>query len=386
MTNTTSAEHSWPRAVVSWLQSFWPAPVAVSQGERLRVVVGGGLGIGITALVCHALALPSPLTWIIAPMGASAVLMFGVPASPLAQPWAVVGGNTLSALVAVACVRLIGPPDLAVTAAVALAIGVMFWLRCLHPPGGATALLVAVSGVADPSVALVPVLLNSVLLVGVGITYNNLTRRPYPHRQVALVAPAGGSRQATESDIDAVLARYNQVLDVSRDDLRALVEQTQVLALDRRLAEVRCADIMSRNLTTVEFGTPLSEAWTLLDRRQIKALPVVDKGGHVVGIVTKADFLKAAGLDAYEGLAGRWRNFIQPAGSTRSDKPEVVGQIMTRRVRVTSAHRHLADLVPLLADSGHHHIPVIADGGKLVGMITQSDVVIALAGMGRAHP
>lgn len=380
MTTAPSVQPSWFNAAWAWLQSFWPAPVAVSAGERLRVVVGGGLGIGVTALVCHALALPSPLTWIIAPMGASAVLVFGVPASPLAQPWAVVGGNTLSALVAVACVRLVGPPDLAVAAAVALAMGAMLALRCLHPPGGATALLVAVSGVSDPSVALVPVLLNSVLLVGVGIAYNNLTRRPYPHRQVALASPVSAAGQATESDLDAVLARYNQVLDVSRDDLRALVEQTQVLALDRRLAEVRCADIMSRKLTTVEFGTPLGAAWALLDERRIKALPVVDKAGHVVGIVTKADFLKAAGLDAYEGLAGRWRHFIRASGDSHSDKPEVVGQIMTRRVRVTSAHRHLADLVPLLADSGHHHIPVIADGGKLVGMITQSDVVIALAG------
>ena len=102
--------------------------------------------------------------------------------------------------------------------------------------------------------------------------------------------------------------------------------------------------------------------------------------------MTKADFLQSAGLGAYEGMAGRWRSFLLATGGTHSDKPEVVGQIMTRRVRVTSAHRHLADLVPLLADSGHHHIPVIADGGKLVGMITQSDVVIALAGMGRAHP
>jgi CBS domain-containing membrane protein len=380
----THANPSWPHALSQWLQSFWPAPVAVTAGERLRVLVGGGLGIGFTAWVCHALALPSPLTWIIAPMGASAVLVFGVPASPLAQPWSVVGGNTLSALVAVGCVRLIGPPDLAVAAAVALAIGVMFALRCLHPPGGATALLVAVSGVTDPSVALVPVLLNSVLLVGVGIAYNNLTRRAYPHRRIAPAAPASAAGQATESDLDAVLARYNQVLDVSRDDLRSLVEQTQVLALDRRLAEVRCADIMSRKLTTVEFGTPLGEAWALLNRRRVKALPVVDKGGHVVGIVTKADFLQSAGLGAYEGMAGRWRSFLLATGGTHSDKPEVVGQIMTRRVRVTSAHRHLADLVPLLADSGHHHIPVIADGGKLVGMITQSDVVIALAGQVKA--
>jgi CBS domain-containing membrane protein len=54
-----------------------------------------------------------------------------------------------------------------------------------------------------------------------------------------------------------VLARYNQVLDVSRDDLKALLAETRLRAYDRKLAEVRCEDVMSRDLVTVEFGTPL---------------------------------------------------------------------------------------------------------------------------------
>ena len=66
-----------------------------------------------------------------------AVLLFAAPASPLAQPWSVVGGNTLSTLVGVACVLLIPDPVAAAAVAVALAIAVMFALRCLHPPGGA---------------------------------------------------------------------------------------------------------------------------------------------------------------------------------------------------------------------------------------------------------
>ena len=110
------------------------------------MVLGAGLGIGLTGWLSHLLNLPSPLTWIVAPMGASAVLVFGVPASPLAQPWAVVGGNTLSALVAVTCMHIAGPVNLAAAAAVALAIAVMFATRSLHPPGGATALLIVLSG------------------------------------------------------------------------------------------------------------------------------------------------------------------------------------------------------------------------------------------------
>lgn len=79
----------------------------------------------------------SAVPWLVAPIGASAVLVFGVPASPLAQPWAVVGGNTLSAMVGIACANWIGDPAVAGAVAVSLAIALMFSLRCLHPPGGA---------------------------------------------------------------------------------------------------------------------------------------------------------------------------------------------------------------------------------------------------------
>lgn len=367
---------------MSSLKAFWPAPFAVDGRERLRMVVGAGLGIGLTAWLCHWAGIAAPLTWIIAPMGASAVLVFCVPASPLAQPWSVVGGNTVSALVAVACVRWIGPVDLAAAAAVALAIAAMLALRCLHPPGGATALLFALGGVGDPHAVLFPVLANSLLLAVCGMVYNNATGRAYPHKPAP--APVAGS--TTEQDLDAVLARYNQVLDISRDDLRALLNQTQLHGHERRLATTRCADIMSREPTTVEFGTPLQQAWTLLRQQHVKALPVVDKWLRVVGILTLADFLKAADLDAPEGMAEKLRDFVRASPATHSDKPEVVGQIMTKRVRVASAQRPLADLVILFGSTRHTHIPVIGEDQRLVGMVTQSDVVAALTSPGPALP
>jgi CBS domain-containing membrane protein len=358
------------------LNDFRPAPVTVDARERLRMVVGAGLGILITAIVCHVAGVTGTMSWIVAPMGASAVLVFAVPASPLAQPWSVVGGNTVSALVGIACARWISPPDAAAALAVALAIGAMLALRCLHPPGGASALLMAFGGVTDPHAALFPVLVNSLLLTACGIAWNNATRRPYPHPQRAAVDK---QLPATEDDLDAVLTRYNQVLDVSRDDLQALISATQLRSYERRLAQVRCADIMSRELVTVEFGTSLQDAWVLLRKKSVKALPVVDKWMHLVGIVTLADFMKAADLDLHAGFEARLRGLIRATPGTQSDKPEVVGQIMTRKVRVTRVQRPLADLVPLLGSTGHHHIPVIGEDDRLVGMITQSDVVKALA-------
>ena len=350
--------------------------------ERLRVGLGATLGILLTAVISQALAgSGAGWPWLIAPMGASAVLVFGVPASPLAQPWSVVGGNTLSALVGVACVHLVGPVPLAAAVAVGLAIGLMFALRCLHPPGGATALLVTLQGIADPGFALLPVLLNSALMVAVGMAYNSATRRPYPHPQGA--APEDPSRDeeasAIDADLDAVLARYNQVLDISRDDLKALLQDTQLQGYQRKLANLRCSDIMSRQLITVTRHTPLQKAWALFRQHRIKALPVVDAAGGVVGIVTPADFMRAAEGPEGDTVEARLQQLRHWAQAAPAGEDDVVGRIMTRRVRVASMDRHLSELIPLFGSTGHHHIPIVDGNDRLVGMVTQSDVVAALS-------
>ena len=366
-----------------WLQALRPAPQTLDARERLRIVLGAGLGLLLTALVCQWLVPHGPLLpWLVAPLGASTVLVFGVPSSPLAQPWAVVAGNTLSALVGIACLRWLGPPELAAAVAVAAAIGLMLACRCLHPPGGAAALLMVMVGVHDWSFALYPVLANSVLLVAAGMLYNTLTGRPYPHPQRSAAAAPSTATAAPRfgaADLEAALAHYNQVVAMPRDELQELLQDAELRAYRRRLGGLRCADIMSRELKTAEFGTPLREAWALLHRHRIKALPVVDRAQRVVGILTVADFMRAAELDRHDGLAERLRRLLTPTPTTHSDKPEVVGQIMTRAVRVASAERPLAELVPLFAEGGHHHIPIVGSEARLVGIITQSDLVAALA-------
>ena len=369
----------------AWWRSFRPARTGVNTRERLRLVAGALIGMFLTALLCRLVGgtVARSLPWLVAPLGASAVLIFALPASPMAQPWAVVGGNTVSALVGIAGVHgmhLLGSPELAAGLAVATSIALMLALRCLHPPGGATALMMVLGNIADPAFAFYPVMLNSVLLVVAGIVYNNATRRPYPHMQLAPVnkGPLSAQDRLLDADLDAVLARYNQVLDVSRDDLKALLSQTRLRAHDRKLTEVRCADIMSRNPLAVAFGTPLPQAWALMREHRIKSLPVIDEALHIVGIVTLADYMRAAELDVYEGFDDKLRKLVRSTRSAYSSKPKVVGQIMTREVRVASMDRHLVDLVPLFGSTGHHHIPIIDNKQRLVGMITQSDLVAAL--------
>jgi CBS domain-containing membrane protein len=370
------------RRLRGWLARLRPGPVGIDGSETWRVTAGAAAGILFAAVFTHLLAgTGATAAWLVAPLGATAVLVFALPASPLAQPWAVIAGNTLSALVGIACATLIPDSALAATVAVALALLLMVQARCLHPPGGAAALLMVITHTTQFHFAFFPVLLNSLLLVGMGVLFNSLTGRIYPRAQLtatqAGLRPVDG-RGFSAADLDAALAHYNQVVDISRADLQSLLEHAEMAAYQRKLGALRCGEVMSRSPLSVQFGTPLAEAWDLMRERRVKALPVVDRAQRITGIVTTADFMRIADMDRHEGLGERLRQILRASGLTHSDRPEVVGQIMTRQVRVASEDRLLADLVPVFADDGHHHIPVIDGEQRLAGMITQTDLVRAL--------
>jgi CBS domain-containing membrane protein len=372
---------AWLTGLTTWLKGFRPALLAVNASERWRSIAGAALGILTAAVLCRLWASSPASVWLVAPLGASAVLVFAVPASPLAQPWAVVAGNTVSALVGVLCVRFIPDPAVAGAVAVAGAIAAMFALRCLHPPGGAAALLAVLAQASTLEFALFPVLVNSVLLVAVGIAYNTATGRRYPHNQIVDRTSAPARSRFSAADLDAVLQRYNQVLDVSRDELEEILHQTEMRAIERRLSELRCEDIMTRDVLTVEYGTDLEDAWQLMRGRRIKALPVVDRHKRIIGIISLADFMRHADVDRSGGeLRERLQHLVKRSGTSHTTKPEAVGQIMCAQVRVVSANRSVAELMPLFSEDGHHHIPVIGADNRLVGIITQSDFVRALYG------
>ena len=374
-----------------WLRGFIPGPVVVNATERLRACCGALLGILLTGLISHwALGPGAALPLLIAPMGASAVLLFAVPASPLAQPWSIIGGNLVAAVIGVGCARWIHDPVLATAIAVSAAIGAMFALRCLHPPSGAVALTAVLGGPAVTSqgfhFVLTPVLLNSFLLLTVALLFNNGTRRRYPHVAQADPGklhqtkdqPSGARVGFTQEDLDHVLQQYNQVLDVSRDDLESLIRQTEMHAYRRRLGEITCADIMSRDVVSVEYGSSLEDAWALLLKHRIKALPVINTARRLIGIVTQTDFMRQADLQVYPGFDQKLKQFIRRTTSTHSDKPEVVGQIMTSTVKSAAHDMHIVELVQPLSELGIHHIPIVDDENRLVGMVTQSDMVAAL--------
>lgn len=137
-----------------------------------------GSFLGIAALAYLSVQTQYPL--IAAPFGATAVLVFAVPDSPLAQPRNVIGGNCIGAIVCITLVYCFGAAPWVMALAVATAIKLMQLTRTLHPPGGAVALVGAMSG-ASWDFLLTPVLTGSIIILLCTVAFNNLVPgRAYP--------------------------------------------------------------------------------------------------------------------------------------------------------------------------------------------------------------
>lgn len=364
---------------------------ALSTGERLRSVVTAFLALLAIGWTSSIFLHGSGLQMMITSMGASAVLLFVLPHSPLTQPWPLVGGHLISASVGVCCALWIPDLWLAAALSVALSILAMHITRSMHPPGGAVALLPVLGGDAVLSdgfgFVLAPVGLNVLVILGMGLILNNIfAGRHYPSRPISSRDPLHRHNDPTplerlginKSDLRQALREMDVLLDVSEEDLRQVYNLAGMTAYRRKMGELTCGDIMSRDLVAAEFATDLEEAWAQLRFHKVKAIPVTDRAQRVIGIVTLVDFLKRADLKTYETFQDKLVKFIRRTPGSSSEKPEVVGQIMATPVDTVYEDAHVLELVPLLSDRGLHHIPVVNQERRLVGMVTQSDLIAAL--------
>ncbi len=346
--------------IIETLRRFTPRMAGTTFRERSIACIGALIGIGLAGIISGLLTghgIGSPL--LMAPLGASAVLVFAVPASPLAQPWSVVGGNTISALVGVAIAQAVPETAFAAAFAVAAAIAVMSLTRSLHPPGGAVALSTVLAGSPQFAFALAPVALNSAVLVALAILYHRFSKHSYPHKPKLNAATTHGTADKPpqlrvaliESDIDAALAEDDEPFDISREDLQRIVRRAEFAALERTAQVPRVSDVMSRDVLRIVDHAPWPEAHAMLLAHDLRILPVVDQGNRVMGVVELHE------LD-------------HPA--------ETVSEVMDEAA-VASPDDSILRLVDPLTDGRHHAVLVTDESGVLVGLVTQTDMIVALA-------
>lgn len=114
--------------------------------EKLVSSIGAFVGIFLTYTIATHFLDPVTTVFITASMGASAVLLFAVPHGVLSGPWSVVGGHFISALIGVSVSKLAADPFIVASLAVGISVLAMQFLKCVHPPGGATALIAVIGG------------------------------------------------------------------------------------------------------------------------------------------------------------------------------------------------------------------------------------------------
>ena len=288
-----------------------------SHSEKLVSGVGGFVGILLVLLISREFVGMQDAAMIVASMGASAVLLFAVPHGALAQPWAVLGGHTISAVVGVSCYLLIGHTLVAAALAVGIAIAVMYYLRCIHPPGGATALsaVVGSSTLHDLGYQFVvtPVLINALVIIAMAIIFNAaFPWRRYPvrlMRERKAVAPGDATRNDVDgnishADLAYALREMNLTVDITEQDL------TRIYSLAVRHAEsgaMRPQDIsLGKYYSNGVYGT----CWSVRhvvdesgdsdpERDTIIYKVVAGSGRRKTGIATREEFSRWAAYEVF---------------------------------------------------------------------------------------
>jgi CBS domain-containing membrane protein len=355
----------------------------------MRAGIGAFIGLALAGAFILAPTIDLTLgLFLVAPFGATSVLLFALPNSPLAQPWSAIVGNIVAALVSVSVCLIVQDPVLRIALAVGLAITAIILCRALHPPAGAVAMTAAMSPDAVRELgflfAIVPIGLGTVVLVLIAIAYGRLTGRHYPFRQFdapnihGTQDPVPTERLGlSEADLTNILDRYKQSFNLGVEDLARLIGAAEMQAAAHRSEPTTAGAIMSRNLVTVKLDTPVTEVADLFRRHRFTAVPVVGEADRFYGIIFQIHLIDRARDD---GLRLN-RSFGKAMGRLLDRQraiPVQAADIMSVGGPRATSGTPLSALLPQMADGAIDAVPVL-DRGRIVGIVTRTDLISALA-------
>ncbi len=355
----------------------------VSPGEGFKSAIGTALGV---AFVLFASQLIFGHYALVAAVGATAVIIFSMPHSPMAQPWSVFGGYLVAVIVALAVIAVTPNVMLGISISLALVVLLMIAFKCVHPPAGAIAIFVVTQTPKNAEEAwelIAGILLVAISIVIAAALFNKLLGRKYPqcfaeqstnlHKTKDLLPTERSG--ITHEDLDYALKTHGTYVDVQESELIDLYETAISHAFSRKM-NLKCGDIMARDVISITEDASLGEVWALLHNHKIKALPVTNDQRQVIGIVTIADFLRdlsARTSAPLAGLAELMKAELEPVSNTRP-----VREIMSRNVFTENVDTPVSALVKKLSDLGMHHVPIVNQQSQLVGMVTQSDLIASM--------
>ena len=219
------------------LVKLFPRQSSISAFEIVISALAAGCAIALNAWVSHLLLPGHFQVFLAASMGASTILVIAIHHSPLSQPWAVIGGHLAGAASGLLVSAWLANPILGCLLAMMLTVLLQMSLRCLHAPGGGTALLPILGGAALQAEGLGfigVVLLNALVLVTVALGVNNLLpgrRYPLSFAPRPIDPPPLMFR---EDELRAALRAMHGYIDVAPGDLERIYELASQHLRDRQ--------------------------------------------------------------------------------------------------------------------------------------------------------
>jgi CBS domain-containing membrane protein len=348
------------------LHGFGPVIPRPTATEAMRAALGAGVGLLVTGILLYLITPTvslqnSPL--LIAPFAASAVLIYAVPNSPLAQPWAVIVGNSTAALIGLLTIRAYPHALPAAALAVLFTLLATAVLRATHPPAGAAAMASVLAYHPDAPTPLIfalhPVLTGSVLLVATGLLWNRSTGRAYPLRQTpppphgtADIRPERRNAPSAET-LATALQDLRLGANIGVEDLSRLISAAKTETAAHRLGQTTAETLMSQDLVTARPDTRLPDLVQSFRAHRFKSLPIRTAEGHYAGCVT---------IDALIG---------------QSDPLLTAQTLADPLIRTAQTTTSVADLIVLLADGQQQTVPILR-GTRLAGLVTRSDLIAHL--------
>jgi CBS domain-containing membrane protein len=296
-----------------------------SHREKIISSLGGFISIFLILIITRQFVVLGDAGLIVASLGASAVLLFAVPHGPMSQPWALSCGHLVSAAIGVTCYLMIPNLFIAAAAAVGLAIATMYYMRCIHPPGGATALTAVVAGSEVHTLAyqyiVTPVLINISVIFVVAFLFNFL----FPWRRYPM-AMMQYSSQNTErqtpaaegpapDDLEYALQQMNLYIDISHEDLERIYHLARNRANEQPCLEIKVGHYYSNG----EYG----KNWSVRqivdesdnprpDRDQIIYKVIAGKNRRHSATISRDEFIQWAKYEVYLN-ENSWQRVISPS-------------------------------------------------------------------------
>lgn len=148
---------------------------------------------------------------------------------------------------------------------------------------------------------------------------------------------------------------------------------------------MRAEDVMTRNVISIDPNATVLQAARLMLQHHISGLPVIDKDGKLVGVLSEGDFLRRRETQT-ERRRSRWLEFLMGPGRIASEYSHShgrkVSEVMTPDVQTVDEITPLEDIVELMERHRIKRVPVVR-GGQVVGIVTRSNLMHAMVSLAR---